>query len=61
MNCTASDGALLPEACYGAFDAAGQKAIDGLHKLGVAHVAKFMDEPRTQSEWDAWGYHLHGP
>lgn len=61
LNCTPATGKLLPEACFGRFDAAGQRAISGLHKLGVMHLAKFMDEPRTQAEWDAWGWHLHGP
>ena len=28
-------------------------------EVGVDHVAKFADEPATQAEWDAWGYHLH--
>ena len=35
--------------------------IDWWHAKGVRHIAKFADEPRSQSEWDAWGYHLHGP
>ena len=51
----------LPEGCYAPFDEAGRKAIDAIHELGVQHVAKFMDEPRTEAEWAAWGYHLHGP
>ena len=35
--------------------------IDWWHRQGVKHVAKFMDEPLSQAEWDMWGYHLHGP
>ena len=35
--------------------------IDALHRMGIMHMAKFMDEPRTEAEWQAWGYHLHGP
>ena len=50
-----------PLRCYGPFDDAGRAAIDSLHKMGVVHMAKFMDEPRTEQEWQAWGYHLHGP
>ena len=34
--------------------------IDALHEMGIVHMAKFMDEPRTEAEWQAWGYHLHG-
>ena len=65
LNC--SEGArtppfgTLPEGCHAPFDEAGRKAIDAVHELGVQHVAKFMDEPRTEAEWAAWGYHLHGP
>ena len=29
--------------------------------MGIVHMAKFMDEPRTEQEWHAWGHHLHGP
>lgn len=49
----------LPQGCYGGFDDAGRRAIDAIHKVGVVHVARFMDEPRTEAEWAAWGYHLH--
>jgi hypothetical protein len=49
------------QGCYAPFDNAGMAAIDAIHALGVQHVAKFMDEPRTEAEWMAWGYHLHGP
>ena len=28
--------------------------IDWWHGLGIQHIAKFADEPRSQSEWDAW-------
>lgn len=38
-----------------------RQMIEWWHKQGVKHVAKFMDEPRSQGEWDMWGYHLHGP
>ena len=37
-----------------------RSVIDWWHGLGVNHMAKFADEPASQSEWDAWGYHLHG-
>ena len=50
---------MLPEGCFGPFDAGGQKALEQLHfmiSIGVRHIAKFMDEPRTQAEWDAWGF-----
>ena len=49
-----------PLHCYGPFDDAGRAAIDVLHDMGIVHMAKFMDEPRTEQEWQAWGYHLHG-
>ena len=49
-----------PLRCYGPFDDKGRAVIDALHELGVVHMAKFMDEPRTEAEWQAWGYHLHG-
>ena len=61
LNCSAVDAQGLPDACFGPFDDQGRKAIESIHKVGVKHVAKFMDEPSTQQEWDAWGYHLHGP
>lgn len=41
--------------------AADSRALCGFccrHKLGVDHVAKFADEPRSHAEWDAWGYHV---
>jgi hypothetical protein len=47
----------VPPLCF----TQGRAVIDALHKLGVVHMAKFMDEPRTEQEWQAWGYHLHGP
>jgi hypothetical protein len=47
---------MLPEGCFGPFDAGGQKALERLHSIGVRHIAKFMGEPRTQAEWDAWGF-----
>jgi hypothetical protein len=50
-----------PLRCYGPFDDAGRAVIDALHDMGIVHMAKFMDEPRTEQEWQAWGYHLHGP
>ena len=37
-----------------------RELIDWWHAQGVKHLAKFMDEPRSQAEWDMWGYHLHG-
>ena len=37
-----------------------QAVIDGFHRLGITHLAKFADEPRSQAEWDAWGYWLRG-
>eukprot|EP00746_Dinoflagellata_sp_MGD_P135809 gnl/MRDRNA2_/MRDRNA2_69854_c0_seq1.p1 gnl/MRDRNA2_/MRDRNA2_69854_c0~~gnl/MRDRNA2_/MRDRNA2_69854_c0_seq1.p1 ORF type:complete len:362 (-),score=61.27 gnl/MRDRNA2_/MRDRNA2_69854_c0_seq1:99-1118(-) len=41
------------------FDAEARASIDWLHGLGVQHLAKFMNEPTTQAQWDAWGYFLH--
>lgn len=28
--------------------------------LGIRHAARWHNEPRSQAEWDAWGYFLHG-
>eukprot|EP00746_Dinoflagellata_sp_MGD_P025812 gnl/MRDRNA2_/MRDRNA2_160808_c0_seq1.p1 gnl/MRDRNA2_/MRDRNA2_160808_c0~~gnl/MRDRNA2_/MRDRNA2_160808_c0_seq1.p1 ORF type:complete len:377 (+),score=53.48 gnl/MRDRNA2_/MRDRNA2_160808_c0_seq1:77-1207(+) len=60
LNCSTAQR-IIPAECHGPFTEAGQKAISALHKLGVSHIAKFMNEPTTQAEWDAWGWHLHGP
>ena len=32
----------------------------GTGTLGVAHSAEWVNEPRSQAQWDAWGYFLHG-
>ena len=27
--------------------------------LGIKHAARWYNEPRSQAEWDTWGYWLH--
>ena len=57
-NCSQS---VPPLWCYGPFGDEGRAVMDFQHQIGIVHMAKFMDEPRTEQEWQAWGYHLHGP
>jgi len=43
------------------FDDKARSTLDYLTgKLGVKHAARWHNEPRSQAEWDAWGYFLHG-
>jgi len=41
-------------------EATTRETMDYLRdKIGVRHGAHWLNEPRTQQEWDAWGYFLH--
>ena len=49
----------LPETCV--FDDTAKQTIRYVRDtLGVRHSASWVDEPRSQAAWDAWGYFLHG-
>merc|ERR1712139_634026 len=28
-------------------------------KIGVTHISHWIDEPKVQAMWDAWGFFLH--
>jgi hypothetical protein len=43
------------------WDAKARSTLDFLTgTLGIRHAARWHNEPRSQAEWDAWGYWLHG-
>jgi hypothetical protein len=43
------------------WDAKARSTLDFLTgNLGIRHAARWHNEPRSQAEWDAWGYWLHG-
>lgn len=48
-----------PDTCV--FDAEAKATVRYVREeLGVKHAARWCDAPRSQGEWDAWGYFLHG-
>jgi hypothetical protein len=43
------------------FDDEARATLDYLTgTLGIKHAARWHNEPRSQAEWDTWGYFLHG-
>lgn len=49
----------LPSTCV--FDQEAKDTIKYVRDtLGVMHAAQWVDEPRSQAQWDAYGYFLHG-
>lgn len=48
-----------PSTCI--FDNTARATIDYIRdNLGVKHAAQWVNEPRSQGAWDAYGYFLHG-
>ena len=48
-----------PDSCV--FDEVAKETVRYVREaLGVKHAARWCDAPRSQAEWDAWGYFLHG-
>ena len=48
-----------PDSCV--FDGVAKETVRYVREaLGVKHAARWCDAPRSQAEWDAWGYFLHG-
>ena len=49
-----------PDTCI--FDGTARATIDHVRDvLGVKHASQWVNEPRSQAAWDAYGYFLHGP
>ncbi len=47
--------------CEPVFDEAAKATIRYITgTLGVVHSSEWVNEPRSQAQWDAWGYWLHG-
>lgn len=45
----------------GMFDEKARSTLGYLrNSLGIQHASRWHNEPRSQQEWDAWGYFLHG-
>ena len=49
----------IPSTCI--FDDEARQTIDWLgQELGTNHISNWVNEPKSQAEWDAWGYFLQG-
>ena len=47
--------------CEPVFDATAQETVKYLRDtMGVRHSAQWVNEPRSQAAWDAYGALLHG-
>jgi len=49
----------IPASCV--FDETAKETIRYVRDtMGVQHSASWVDEARSQGQWDAWGFFLHG-